>query len=446
MIDSEDQLSGCTPIRVSFLDHTAQLGGGEVALLRLVNNLDQTRYFPIVLLFSDGPLVRQLRDSGIETHVLHLDGAIVHARKDALGWRTLLRFRDGLRLIRFAARVAGFVREKRIDILHANSLKADIIAALAGWMARVPVIWHVRDRIAPDYLPSGVAKLFRLLCRVMPDYVIANSRSTLETIGPGALRTAIPSGIEFGRRRQVVHDGLAHESADASARGVEQPQSDVRIGLVGRISRWKGQHVFLRAAARVLRSFPRARFIIVGAAMFGEVEYEKRLNQLVRELDIAGRVEFMGFREDIDAVVEQLDVVVHASTLPEPFGQIVIEAMASAKPVVATRGGGVMEIVDDKVNGLLVPMGDHDAMADAIGWILTNPTAARDMGHRARMKVLRQFRIEKTVMQVQEVYDFLLDTRLGLMRPVRSDSRKVVGRFSPSIDRAMGRAVPFEQR
>jgi glycosyltransferase involved in cell wall biosynthesis len=177
--------------------------------------------------------------------------------------------------------------------------------------------------------------------------------------------------------------------------------------LIGRISPWKGQHVFLRAAARVLKRFPEARFVIAGAAIFGEEAYEKQLHRLVRELAIADQVDFLGFSTDVPSVIEGLDVVAHASTLPEPFGQVIIEAMASAKPVVATLGGGVTEIIDDNITGLLVPMGDD-----------------QEMGYRGRIRVLRQFTIDKTVRQVQEVYDFLLDTRDGRLPSAHGDSRK----------------------
>jgi glycosyltransferase involved in cell wall biosynthesis len=410
MTRTSDSLRRVSPRRVLFLDHTAQMGGGEVALVRLASSLDRHRYCPIVLLFSDGPLVGQLRSAGVETHVIPLHRSIVHERKDALGLRTFLRFRDGCRLFRFARRIARFVRDNGIEVLHANSLKADIVAALAGKMANVPVIWHLRDRIASDYLPSHVATAFRLLGRVLPDYVIANSVATLETLGPGAVGTAIPSGIEMGQRRQVVHDGLTRISTETFSNEVRE-RREMRIGLIGRISPWKGQHVFIRAAVQVLRAFPQARFVTVGTPMFGEGEYEKQLHELVHKLKVSGCVDFLGFSDDVPSVIDGLDVVVHASTLPEPFGQVVIEAMASAKPIVATRGGGVSEIVDDGVNGLLVPMGDDRAMSQAICRLLSDPDEAREMGRRGRLKVLRQFTIDKTVRQVQKVYDFLIDTR-----------------------------------
>ncbi len=152
------------------------------------------------------------------------------------------------------------------------------------------------------------------------------------------------------------------------------------IGLVGRISPWKGQHIFIRAAALVHQRFREARFFIIGAALFGEDQYEQEIRRLPGELGIEGIVEFSGFRSDVKQAIAELDLVVHASTQGEPFGQVIIEGMAAGKPVVATDGGGVPEIVEDGHTGILVPMGNVQAMADAICQILAHPVTGPSHG------------------------------------------------------------------
>src|SRR5262249_39232243 len=155
------------------------------------------------------------------------------------------------------------------DIIHTNSLKSDVIGGIAGRMARVPVIWHVRDRIAEDYLPKPAVKMFRFLCRRIPNYVIANSNATLETLKlpRRSSSTAIYSGVV--ERTRVVHDGVTDAQTGASA--WISPGYPV-IGLVGRLSPWKGQHIFIQAASEVVKRHPNARFQIIGSAMFGEEE------------------------------------------------------------------------------------------------------------------------------------------------------------------------------
>lgn len=386
------------------------MGGGEIALLNLVRALDPYRYYPVVVLFAEGPLAERLREAGVETHVLALDPGVLQTRKDAIGLGTVLRGMVVFRALAQAVRLARFIRQHAVDLVHANSLKADIIGCLAGRLARVPVIWHVRDRIADDYLPPIVARAFRLLSRVGPTFVIANSEATLTTLrfADKHRTAAIYSGIQLRRQLETVDEGRSQSPQLMSAMPAMARGPTPLIGLVGRITRWKGQDVFLRAAAEVRRRFPQARFQIIGAPLFSEQDYEREVRELARSLGLEQAVEFTGFRSDVPELVSQLDVLVHASTTGEPFGQVVVEGMAAGKPVVATNGGGIPEIVVDGVTGLLVPMGDHRAMAAAVCHLLAEPALAAQMGQRGRERVLENFTIEHTVSRVQEVYDTLL--------------------------------------
>jgi glycosyltransferase involved in cell wall biosynthesis len=390
---------GSATNRVLFIDHTASLGGGEIALLNLVTNLDRRRYEPVVLLCSDGPLLTRMIDGGIETHLLPLSGDVVNARKDSLGVATLLRLPGVFSAIRYIWRLRRFIRDQHVDIVHTNSLKADLLGGVAARLARVPLIWHIRDRIDRDYLPWIVVHVFRRLCRVVPDFVIANSQATLDTLCLNRTErtAAIPSGINPRARAN-----------DESGR---QDQRVRRVGLVGRISRWKGQHIFLQAAARIHAQFPEVRFQIIGAALFSERAYEQEIRALSSALGLDECVEFTGFREDVPALLDDLEILVHASVTAEPFGQVLTEGMAAGKPVVATAGGGALEIVLDGVTGLLVPMGDAEAMANAVAQLLTDPPAARRLGEAGQLRVRAHFAIEHTVAKVERVYDQILQSR-----------------------------------
>jgi glycosyltransferase involved in cell wall biosynthesis len=380
--------------RVLFVNHTASLGGGEIALLNLVQELDRRRYMPTVLLFQEGPLAERLRESDIETYVRPLAAGVVNARKDGLGIGSLARGSDLMAAAAFAWRLAAFIKERDIQLVHTNSLKADLIGGLAGRLAGVPVVWHVRDRIAADYLPARVATVFRFLCRVVPNQVIAISEAVRQTVG---------------RRARVIYDGTyCAPLIPQPPIGPSDPQSETWCGLVGRITPWKGQDVFLRAAAEVRRRIPKARFQIIGAALFDEKEFERKVHALAEELALGEAVEFTGFRNDVPDLIAKLDILVHASVTGEPFGQVVIEGMAAAKPVIATNGGGIPEIVVDGVTGILVPMGDHAAMANAMRKLLADPSLAEEMGHAGRKRVEEHFTIQHTARQVEALYDQLL--------------------------------------
>jgi len=387
------------PKRILFVDHTAALSGGEIALLNLVSRLDRRRYTPIVVLGAEGPVAERLRAAGVQTHVLPLDRSVAEARKDRLGASALLRWGGLAAALAYTWRLARFIAARRVDLVHTNSLKADVIGGIAGRLAGKPVLWHVRDRIETDYLPAPVVRVFRAVCRIVPTAVVVNSAATMATLRlPPARRTRV--------RARVVHDGTELFAAP-------NPRHDdggrpLVVGLVGRISRWKGQHVFLQATAVVAKNFPAARFRIIGAALFQERAYESELRDLTRSLGMTERVEFTGFRADVQRAIAELDVLVHASISGEPFGQVVIEAMAAAKPVVATDGGGIPEIVQQEVTGLLVPMGDAPAMAAAISRLLGDPQLRRVMGRRGWERVRDHFTLERTVGAIESLYADLL--------------------------------------
>jgi glycosyltransferase involved in cell wall biosynthesis len=391
--------------RVLFLDHTAALGGGEIALFNLVRSLNSRKFKPIVVLGAEGPLADRLRPIA-DTSILPLSSSVASQKKDKLGVATLLRVRDMLSVFTYVCRLVRFINEQKIDLIHTNSLKADLLGGAAGRLASRPVVWHVRDRIEDDYLPKIVVRAFRLLSLVIPTYVIANSAATLHTLHlrRGARGTSIPSGIDLNGKTAVVHDGTS--PGEVAER--DTLRSGFRVGLVGRISPWKGQHIFIQAAALVHKRFPEVQFLVIGAALFGEDKYDQEVRRLPGELGIGDAVEFTGFRNDIKHAIAELDLLVHASTKGEPFGQVIIEGMAAGKPVVATNGGGVPEIVEDGETGILVPMGDAIAMAEAICQILSDPARARTMGERARQRVANHFTMEQTARRVEAVYDEIL--------------------------------------
>lgn len=390
--------------RVLFFDHTAALSGGEIALANLIRHLDPGKVKVYVLLGEEGPIAERLR-SVVDVHVMPLSPSVATQKKDLLGLSTLLRLRDILHVAGYVLRLMRFMSKHNIEVIHTNSLKADIIGGVAARLSGRRVVWHVRDRIEDDYLPSPVVQVFRFLARIIPHYVIANSGATLRTLHlhRGMPATFIPSGIELNGRIAIVHDGTTTDVPKDTSAG----DSTFRVGLIGRISPWKGQHIFIQAAALVNKRFPEARFLIIGAALFGEDEYDREVRQLPGQLGIQDVVKFTGFSNQVSQAIAGLDLVVHASTKGEPFGQVIIEGMAAAKPVVATNGGGVPEIVEDGRTGLLVPMEDAQAMADGICSILADPAKAREMGRLGRQRVAESFTLEQTARRVEAVYEEL---------------------------------------
>ncbi|PQV63706.1 Glycosyltransferase involved in cell wall bisynthesis [Abditibacterium utsteinense] len=383
------------PRTIIFLTHSAAWSGAEIALFHLVTHLDKKRWKPIVVVFEDGLLIEKLREAGIKTRLLPLNPAVSELRKEAVGVKNVLQWRQIGIMWRFCHALTRLIQRERAAIVHCNSLKADFLGGIAGKWARVSTIWHVRDRIAPDYLPRPVVFAFPLAMRILGVRAITVSNAVRQTLRlPLALKEQI----------RVVHDGLPDPDI-----GVETNTANaLMIGMIGRLSPWKGQHVFLEAIAIVREHFPDVRFQIVGAALFGEEEYEREIKAQAESLGLADALQWMGFRADAPQLLHQMNIVVHASTTGEPFGQVIVEAMLAGKPVVATDGGGVPEIVREGQTGLLVPMNDFQALAAAIMWLLQNPAAAQRMGEAGRARALSCFSIQKTAREIEEIYSQLL--------------------------------------
>jgi glycosyltransferase involved in cell wall biosynthesis len=360
--------SGCeansNKLRVVYLDHVAKLSGGELALLRMIQALPEVE--PHVILAEDGPLVGRLLQAGVSVEVLPMNGRTRELRKDSMrpGRVPLRALVD---TVAYSIRLALKIRRLRPDVVHANSLKSGCYGTVAARLAGRPVVWHVRDRIETDYLPRLGVLLVRTMARHLAHVVVTNSEATSQTLQQPERSLVIPSVVSV-----VPH---SHDSVPPDL------QRPLVVGVVGRLAHWKGQDVFLRAFAG---AFPegRQRAIIVGAPLFGEgeVAYAKSLSLLAEDLGIAGRVEFRGHRDDIADELREMDVLVHSSTVPEPFGQVVIEGMSAHLPVVASRGGGPEEIITDGADGILYRSGDVEALAEILARLEGDPQLRARLG------------------------------------------------------------------
>lgn len=369
------------PRTVLFVDHAEALGGAERSLLLLLSHLDRRRYTPL-LACTASPLADAARALGIRTVVV--DMPKIRRRADA-----------PLLLVRGALALARVARRERVALVHSNVMRASFYAAPATRLAGRPLVWHVRDI-------HGEGWYLRLMCRLAA-HAIAISR-------------AVAAPIPCASRTSIVYNGLdlaGFELADGrrfraeSGLSPEQPL----VGIVGRLVQWKGQRDFLDAAARVLQRHPETRFAVVGDALFTSDHDERAdLRRYAERLGIAGSVLFTGHRDDVTDVMAGLDLLVHCS-IAEPFGRVLIEGMAARCPVVAYADGGVPEIVEDGITGLLVPPRDTQALANAIDALLDDPVRRVTMGEAGRQRVAERFTAAATARQVEAIYDDILKNR-----------------------------------
>ena len=389
-----------SPYRVLYLNHAAKPSGAEFALCRMLGASDRRRVQPIVAFGEEGPAVDFMREINVETHVLPLTGKVREVRKDSLGLGAFMHLGRLAHFGAYAARVAAFARRHKVQLIHTNTIKAHLYGALVGRLARLPVVWHLRDYVNESYFPRAAVRIVRSLARHAPRHIIGVSRSVMDQLQLGTRE----------HRSTVILDGLADRELEAEMNPADEAsrKTSVRIGIVGRLTRWKGQHVFIDAAAKVLAAGHPAEFIIVGAALFGEEHYEADLRRQAEQLGIVGQVQFRGFTRDVVGELRRLDILVHASTTDEPFGQVIIEGMAVGLPVIASRGGGVLEIITDGENGLLTAMGDADALAAALCSLLDNPALGKRLGGAGYEHVRKYFRAKDGASKVASIYQGIL--------------------------------------
>lgn len=376
--------------RVLVIGHTAELGGAELALVRLCREMvgaaDDIGLR--ALLLSHGPLVDRLEAVGVPVDVLPAARDVVTVSRYGLSRGGLLQRARGI--VRTQVALWRLLRRSEVDVVHTTSLKAHLLASVPAVAAGHRLVWYAHDRVARDYLPRPVVLLVRAFGR-LPRAAIANSHATAATLGRAAV-VAYP-GLDA---EQVLDPGLP----------VPPRTGPPVVGIVGRVSPTKGQLELVRAVPRILRHRPDARFRVVGGALFGAEDYQATVRAEAERLGVAPHVEWAGAVPDTRAELDRMAVCVHASPVPEPFGQVVVEALARGVPVVATDAGGVPEILGRGPDalGALVPPGDVEALADAVLAVLEDLPAATLRADRARAGVAARFGVAVTAEIVSAVW------------------------------------------
>ena len=373
---------------ILYVQSSSEIGGSDVCLLRLVAGLDRSRFRAFVALPKEGPLSGALRAAGA-TVVLE---PAMHRLSTRLGAAHHVRYVLGYPLAVW--RLARLIRRESIDLVHTNTLHA-LHGFAAAWLTRRPHVWHVREIV----LQSRVMRRLELfLARRFSDRILAMSGAIAAMFGRAP------------RQLTVLHDGIDLHAFHPSRLGQVRQEmglagEDVVMGMVCRLDHWKGVEVFLRAAALV----PDAKYVVAGGAVEGREELAASLHALARELGVD--VRFTEWRYGPDRIAElhaALDVLVLPSVWPEPFGLVLLEAMASGKPVIATRHGGPLEIVVEDETGLLVPPGDVEELAAAMTALLADADLRQTMGGRGRARAEREFDAARHATAVQRVYDEVL--------------------------------------
>jgi glycosyltransferase involved in cell wall biosynthesis len=295
-------------------------------------------------------------------------------------------------------RLAAYIHHHRFDLIHANSTQAQLYAGPAARLAGCPVLWHVRDRLRGGGLGRWLARF--------STGIVAVSQAIAEELVAAGVPPEKVVTVWNGVDPEAFHPGVEGASLRAEL-GV--PKEAFVVVLAAQLVPWKGHRLLLEAAPELLRQVPSAYLLLVGEDLFADHPgYRSELQSRAAELGLTERLFFLGYRQEMPAVLAAADVVVCASE-GEPFGRTLIEAMSLAKPVVATDAGGPREIVVPGETGRLVPVGNAAALAAALIELARDPDRARAMGRQGRERVLKHFTLAAHIKRIEEVYIRMLE-------------------------------------
>lgn len=366
-------------VNILYVSPFARIGGGEVSILTTINNLDKGAFRSFLACYEEGPFVESARAGGIKTVVFKRGGLV----SELSVIRNLIRH----------------MKTNDIRLVHVNSL--DIRAGIAAALARVPCVGHLRVIFPLTWRD----RLFVRLARV----TIAVSKAAVD---------AFCRKPEQCRDRFIVMPNMVDVSSEVKPALLKEEfglRKDVPlVGMVGRMDPFKGHSIFIDAAAIIKKSIPNAKFFIIGGPSGADPDEEDYLEAQKRHVTESGLKDdfvFTGFRKEILSAIAGLDLLIIPSTIiqkgssiaTEGFGRVAIEAMAVGTPVVSSNAGGLVEIIENGVSGVIVPMDDPAATAAAVIDLLRNRQKADSIKIAAK-KRFDELYSTKCIAKLQDLY------------------------------------------
>jgi L-malate glycosyltransferase len=388
--------------RILYINDWGGWGGAEKVTLNLVRFLNREQYEPYFVLGSDGLFAQALRAEGIVVYVVPMTPMSVPDSKKYLVYILLPLF--FFRLIIYTIKIYFVARSIHPDLIQTCSIQAKLVGSFVAKLLRVKLLWHIQN-----IQPRGYRRrLVQSLAKRFPDMIVATSQDVADVY-----RDAIPDD-----KLKINHAGVELADFDDVDSALARETLQAELGLtdekivanVSMVRYWKGSHVFVRAAAEVLKVLPKTVFLIVGESQFGkDREYKEYLTELVtHKLNLKDKIKFLGFRNDVYSMIAAADCLVHCPIKSDPLPTIVLEAMALQTPVVGTAIGGIPEEIDDQVTGLLVEPNDEIGLSKAIIQILENSDQAQRFAGAGRQKLEAEFSRKLFVDKFEKIYTQVL--------------------------------------
>jgi glycosyltransferase involved in cell wall biosynthesis len=392
-------------MRVAYLNPCGQMGGAEMSLMDVLLSIRaaEPTWECWLVLGEDGPLVEQAKAAGVRVMVAPFPDGLARLGDSGSGplgalWACV---KAAAGTIRYAFDLRRMLSELQPDIVHTNGFKMHVLGAWAH-PRNAPVIWHVRDFVS-------TRPLMKILLRWHANRAaaaIGNSKSVASDVqmvcGPRLETVCIYNAIDLKRYSPVG----AQSDLDSLAGLGPVAQGAVRVGLVATLAHWKGHAVFLAALARLPKDLP-YRAYVIGGAIYQTDNSQRTLDELralAGKLGIGGKVGFTGYVPDTAGAIRALDVLVHASTQPEPFGRVIAEGMACGRAVICSAAGGAAELITEREDALAHPPGDDVALAARIEELVRDPELRARLGRAGRTTAERRFDRSRLATQLVPLY------------------------------------------
>ena len=399
-------------MRVLFVEASSGgvVGGSLTGLYHLIRGLDRQRFAPEMVLYEPKGIEADLARLAVPVHHVHrrhlpkehalLRHQSYHRAKNAAGVRAALRMgRHAVRLsleeAPAALQLARLIRARRADVVHlGNGLRANFDAVLACWLTRTPAVCHIKGFEKYSGRERWAAR--RVSAMVCMTRAVAAHCAAHDVVAA---------------RTEVIYDALdeagfvPQRPAPAVRRELGIENGAPCVGVVGNFQEWKGQRVLVDAMARVVKTVPPARGLIIGGIHRAGAAYAAALREQIHELHLDGTISITGFRPDIADVINALDVVVHTSVRAEPFGRVILESMLLGKPVIASAAGGVPELIADGDTGFLTAPGDAEGLGECLVRLLQDPALRQRIGTRAQGWARERFSLARHTAAMSALYE-----------------------------------------
>lgn len=382
---------------ILYLHAGAEMYGADKILLELVTGLDKSKYRPIVILPETGILAKKLTEAGIETYVV--DYPIL--RRKYFNVRGIVNY--ATHYVSSSKKILRLLKDKgiKIDIVHVNTT-----AVLEGIYLKkklhAKLLWHVHEIILK---PRLIYKFISYLIGRYADECIVVSKAVRSHL--------VESKLVDPKKIKVIYNGVDSSifSPDIETDYLMQewkvPKDAVKVGVIGRLNAWKGQNDFLDATETLLDEYENLYLFVIGSPFAGQEWRTDELKKRIAQNKHSDRIIFSEFRKDNAAVHNFLDILVLPSTNPDPLPTVVLEAMASGKPVVGYAHGGICEMVVDGKSGSLAKVNDPTDLHRKIAELVASEKKRIFFGDASRRRQLANFSLTSFIENFEDTYDRL---------------------------------------